>query len=210
MGNQQSRENLKRSMTMRRGGNRSEVADEYSAIDIRVKYERMPTVSSQERMIIKSSWRTIKNKVIQQRGQEFFIHTFDVQFKPPIGVTPVFRGHGDKMIQVVGQAIDKLVDGMEPSEDESQILWDMLIEHGRLYLGYGALPMYFDVMGTNFVIAVRQAMENEWYEALEFNWLQLFEMLSFTMKFGWNLQRAEEQKQASQMSKKRTLGFTME
>jgi hypothetical protein len=53
-------------MTMRRGGNRSEVADEYSAIDIRVKYERMPTVSSQERMIIKSSWRTIKNKVIQQ------------------------------------------------------------------------------------------------------------------------------------------------
>ena len=79
-----------------------------------------------------------------------------------------------------------------------------------IILGYGALPMYFDVMGTNFVIAVRAAMENEWYEALEFNWLQLFGMLSYAMKFGWNLQRAEEQKQASQMSKKRTLGFTLD
>lgn len=70
--------------------------------------------------------------------------------------------------------------------------------------------MYFDVMGTNFVIAVRHAMEGEWYEALEFNWLQLFTVLSYTMKFGWNLQRADEQKQASQMSKKRNLGFTNE
>ena len=80
----------------------------------------------------------------------------------------------------------------------------------KLYLisGYGALPMYFDVMGTNFVIAVRQIMGNEWYEALEFNWLQLFGMLSYSMKFGWNLQRSEEQKQASQMSKKRSLGFS--
>ena len=58
-------------------------------------------------------------------------------------------------------------------------------------------------MGTNFVIAVRQSMDNEWYEALEWNWLQLFNMLSYTMKFGWNLQRADEQKQASSMSKKR-------
>ena len=66
MGNQQSRENIKRSMTIRRRGNRAEVGDEYTDIDIREKYERMPKVSCQERMIIKSSWRTIKNKVIQQ------------------------------------------------------------------------------------------------------------------------------------------------
>ena len=66
MGNQQSRDNLKRSLTVRRGGNRSTGVDEYTAIDIREKYERMPKVSAEERMIIKSSWRTIKNKVIQQ------------------------------------------------------------------------------------------------------------------------------------------------
>ena len=32
-------------------------------------------------------------------------------------------------------AIDRLSDGMGPTDDESQILWDTLIEHGRKYLG---------------------------------------------------------------------------
>ena len=65
MGNDASK-NLKRSLTMRRGGNRGEIPDEYSAIDIREKYERMPKVGSQERMIIKSSWKTIQRNVIQK------------------------------------------------------------------------------------------------------------------------------------------------
>jgi len=207
MGNDASK-SLKRTLTVRRGGGRGEIPDEYSPIDIREKYERMPKVGSQERMIIKSSWKTIKRNVIQKRGMDLFIDTYDIQFKPPLGVTPVFREHGEKLMQVVTEAIDRLADNMEPNDQESQLLWDSLIEHGRKYLGYGALPMYFDVMGTNFVIAVRQSMDNEWYEALEWNWLQLFNMLSYTMKFGWNLQRAEEQKQASSMSKKRTLGFS--
>ena len=65
MGNDASK-NLKRHMTLRRGGNRSDAGDEYSLIDIREKYERMPKVSAQERMIIKSSWKTIQSKVIQK------------------------------------------------------------------------------------------------------------------------------------------------
>ena len=32
-------------------------------------------------------------------------------------------------------AIDRLSDGMGPTDDESQILWEILIEHGRKYLG---------------------------------------------------------------------------
>ena len=58
--------NLKRAMTVRRGGRGGEASDEYSDIDIRLKYERMPTVGAQERMIIKSSWKTIKRNVIQK------------------------------------------------------------------------------------------------------------------------------------------------
>ena len=63
MGNDASK-NLKRAMTIKRGGRGSDSGDEYSAIDIREKYERMPKVSVEERMIIKSSWRIIQNKVI--------------------------------------------------------------------------------------------------------------------------------------------------
>ena len=65
MGNDTSK-NLKRAMTVRRGGSRGEASDEYSAIDIREKYERMPKVGSQERMIIKSSWKAIQRNVIQK------------------------------------------------------------------------------------------------------------------------------------------------
>ena len=63
MGNDASK-NLKRAMTIKRGGRGSDQGDEYSAIDIREKYERLPKVSVEERMIIKSSWRIIQNKVI--------------------------------------------------------------------------------------------------------------------------------------------------
>ena len=65
MGNDASK-SLKRTLTVRRGGGRGEIPDEYSPIDIREKYERMPKVGSQERMIIKSSWKTIKRNVIQK------------------------------------------------------------------------------------------------------------------------------------------------
>ena len=71
MGNDASK-NLKRAMTIKRGGRGSDTGDEYSAIDIREKYERMPKVSVEERMIIKSSWRIIQNKVIA-RVCEFII-----------------------------------------------------------------------------------------------------------------------------------------
>ena len=65
MGNDASK-NLKRHMTLRRGGNRGEIEEEYSAVDIRLKYEKMPKVTAQERMVVKSAWRTIQNNVIQK------------------------------------------------------------------------------------------------------------------------------------------------
>ena len=40
-------------------------------------------------------------------------------------------------------AIDRLSDGMGPTDAESQILWDTLIEHGRKYLGKSISTTYF-------------------------------------------------------------------
>ena len=36
---------------------------------------------------------------------DLFIDTYDIQFKPPLGVTPVFREHGEKLMQVVTEGI---------------------------------------------------------------------------------------------------------
>ena len=60
--------------------------------------------------------------------------------------------------------------------------------------------MYFDLMGPHFVIAVRNSVGGDWYEALEYHWLALFNMLVYGMKFGWDLQRADEQKRARQIT----------
>ncbi len=60
--------------------------------------------------------------------------------------------------------------------------------------------MYFDLMGPHFVIAARSTVGREWYEALEYHWLALFEVIAYCMKFGWNLQRADEQQRARCLS----------
>lgn len=92
MGNDASK-NLKRSLTMRRGG-RGEIPDEYSAIDIRERYERMPKVGSQERMIIKSSWKVIQRNVIQKVIIRSHSHTgfkfVDIDSQFNVTNTPIF------------------------------------------------------------------------------------------------------------------------
>ena len=60
--------------------------------------------------------------------------------------------------------------------------------------------MYFDLMGPHFVIAIRHTMANEWYEALEYHWLALFNIIIYVLKFGWHLQRADVQKTARSQS----------
>jgi hypothetical protein len=47
-----------------------------------------------------------------------------------------------------------------------------------MFSGFGALPMYFDLMGPHFVIAIRSTLAGDWYEALEYHWLALFNMVS--------------------------------
>ena len=43
-------------------------------------------------------------------------------------------------------AIDRLADNMEPNDQESQLLWDSLIEHGRKYLGkYEYVDIFYAV-----------------------------------------------------------------
>lgn len=62
--------------------------------------------------------------------------------------------------------------------------------------GYGALPMYLELMGPHFVIAIRGTLGNDWYEALEYHWLALFNIITYIMKFGWHLQRTDVQRKA--------------
>ena len=60
--------------------------------------------------------------------------------------------------------------------------------------------MYFDKMGPHFVIVVRSTLADNWYEALEYHWLAFFNIVTYIMKFGWHLQRADVQNKARSQS----------
>jgi hypothetical protein len=53
--------------------------------------------------------------------------------------------------------------------------------------------MYLDLVGPHFIMSLRQCLGNDWYEALEYHYLALFDMIVYGMKAGWSLQRADEQ-----------------
>ena len=104
--------------------------------------------------------------------------------------------------------------------EDHKSLWKHLISLGREHFGNilelrkktivklkvfffvadGALPMYFDKMGPHFVIVVRSTLADNWYEALEYHWLAFFNIVTYIMKFGWHLQRADVQNKARSQS----------
>ena len=62
---------------------------------------------------------------------------------------------------------------------------------------HGALPMYLDLIGPQFVLALRQCLGGDWEERFEYHFLALFDMIVYGMKVGWTLQRADEQTKES-------------
>lgn len=208
MGNKSSSEgasSLKKRLTIRR--KRTDVDDEYSQDDIKTKFENMPRLTTEETKIIRSSWKLMQKK-IDQCGAETFLRLFE-QHPDTKAIFRKFQGIDllalEQSIEIKehGGRVMKIVDEVVHVIDSPNKVWDLLISLGKIHFGYGAVPMYFDLMGPHFVIAVRSCLENDWYEALEYHWLALFNIIVYAMKFGWNLKRAEEQKHARQLMNKR-------
>ena len=57
--------------------------------------------------------------------------------------------------------------------------------------------MYLDLIGPQFVLALRQCLGGDWEERFEYHFLALFDMIVYGMKVGWTLQRADEQTKES-------------
>ena len=61
--------------------------------------------------------------------------------------------------------------------------------------------MYLDLVGPQFIISLRQCLGDDWFEALEYHFLALLEMITYGMKVGWSLQRSDEQVKAAEQLK---------
>ena len=60
--------------------------------------------------------------------------------------------------------------------------------------------MYLDLIGPQFVLALRQCLGGDWEERFEYHFLALFDMIVYAMKVGWTLQRADEQTKERKIS----------
>lgn len=174
--------------------------DEFTPADIQKKFDNIPVLTAMEKKVLKTSWKAIKRKM-DKVGQGTFLELFSA-YPDSQDVFRRFRGDDlialEQSVELVqhGERVMAMVEVIIQSLDSYQNMWDILIQLGRQHFLYGALPMYMELMGPHFVIAVRQTIGQDWYEALEYHWLALFGIIYYCMDFGWQLQRADEQKRA--------------
>lgn len=187
----QAVETVRKRLTIRRRNPQDE--SEFSALEIQRKFNNMPNLTEEEKKVLRSSWDIISQKV-DQDGESRFLHKFESNQETEDPILQQFTQldasifNGKSAMIIVALTLENL--------ENYQALWRNLIRLGRDHFGYGAQPMYLDLIGPHFVIAIRQTLGYDWYEALEYHWLALFELIVYVMKFGWHLQRCEVQKRS--------------
>lgn len=199
MGNQVTKasEGMKNKMSIRR---RRPPEKEFSEEEIRRKFENIPKLNDEEKKVLESSWILIRRNT-RDVGMKMFLRMFESSRESQYSFTkfnyldPEELENSDELRELGAKIMDFL-DKLIAQIDNTKAMWDMTIELGKRHFSYGALPMYMDLYGPHFVIAVRGELGDYWYEAMEYHWLALFKFIIYTMKFGWNLKRAEEQEKA--------------
>jgi len=185
----QAVETVRKRLTIRR--RRPQDESDFSAIEIERKFLNIPTLTEDEKNVLRSSWDLISKRV-DQAGAVTFLRMFDSNPEEFQGMDLVQYEdsifNGKRIMEIVALTLESL--------ENYQALWKSLIRLGRDHFGYGALPMYLDLIGPHFTLSVRHTLGHDWYEALEYHWLALFNIIVYVMKFGWHLQRAEVQKRA--------------
>ncbi|XP_054712905.1 globin D, coelomic-like isoform X1 [Uloborus diversus] len=84
------------------------------------------------------------------------------------------RAHG---LRVMG-FVQKVVARLDEPEKSEQLLKEL----GRNHVMYGAKVDYVDLIGPQFVFAVKPSMEKYWSEEIEDAWIQLFRYMAYQMK----------------------------
>ncbi|XP_035220162.1 myoglobin-like [Stegodyphus dumicola] len=84
------------------------------------------------------------------------------------------RAHGLRVMGFVQKVVARLD---EPAKSEQ-----LLKELGRNHVMYGAKIDYVDLIGPQFVFAVKPSMKEHWSDEIEEAWMQLFRFMAYIMK----------------------------
>ncbi|XP_048752325.2 neuroglobin-like isoform X2 [Ostrea edulis] len=147
-----------------------------------------PTLSETEVRILEESWKTLK-KDISRVGVVMFMNLFqthpEVQdaflpfqqlAKEDMEHSSILRSHA---LRVMG-TVDKCLTRIRTPEK----LQNLMHELGERHMNYNARYDFIDLVGSQFVHAIKPHLEDCWSKELEEAWLQLFKVMSYHMKKG--------------------------
>lgn len=204
MGNQLAKARAKRR------NKSSEVVEAYTPEEIAQKFDLMPRLTAEEIEVVQHSWERVIRRKMDKVGRTAFAELFTAY----PDTQNVFRKFHAEDVRVLragsdllqhGQIVCTLVQKVVQNLDNYHTVWEVLLKSGRSHFHHGALPMYLDKVGSQFVLAIRKCIGSDWEERFEYHYLALFDMIVYGMKFGWNLQRVDEQIKAARLSKEATV-----
>lgn len=150
-----------------------------------VKGEK-PNLTNQQKALVLNTWKLLVEN-ISRVGVITFMSLFethpDVQevFMPfrdltreELSKSTDLRAHA---LRVMG-FVQKIVARLDEPEKAEQLLHEL----GKKHIMYGAKPEYVDLIGPQFVYAVKPSLEDHWTNEIEEAWLQLFRFIAYCMK----------------------------
>ncbi|XP_013782719.2 cytoglobin-2-like [Limulus polyphemus] len=145
-----------------------------------------PTLTRNQRAILTNTSKLLVEN-ISRVGVITFMNLFethpDVQevFMPFKGLSGndlrysrELRAHAFRVMGVVQKVITRL--------NEEEKLDQLLTDLGKKHARYGAKPQYIDLIGPQFVHAIKPSLEDHWTTEMEEAWCQLFRYIAWVMK----------------------------
>ncbi|XP_067658777.1 neuroglobin-like [Haliotis asinina] len=145
-------------------------------------------LSEDYKEILKESWTGLKGD-ISKVGVITFMKLFethpDVQdaFLPFRGLSTtdmeqsaILRAHALRVMMTVDKCLNRIE---SPSKIEG-----LMAELGRRHINYNIKAEYMDMMGEQFIYALKSNLNDRWSPDVEKAWVALFNMMKFYMRRG--------------------------
>lgn len=148
----------------------------------------VPTLTDRQVEILEKSWDSLKHD-ISKVGVITFMNLFqthpEVQdaflpfqqlSKEDMEHSAILRSHA---LRVMG-TVEKCIGRIKTPEK----LENLMHELGERHTHYNARYDFVDLVGSQFVLAIKPHFDNQWTPEIEDAWVQLFKVMTYHMKKG--------------------------
>ncbi|KAL0267060.1 UNVERIFIED_CONTAM: hypothetical protein PYX00_009428 [Menopon gallinae] len=150
-----------------------------------VEKEKPEDLTSRQKDLLTETWKELESNIAKV-GVITFVSLFethpDVQqsFMSFNGVdiedlkhSKQLRAHALRVMAFVQKAVARL---HEPEKLET-----LLKELGKKHVSYGAKQKYVELVGPQFILAIKPSLEKQWDDELHEAWTHLFKIIEYVM-----------------------------